>query len=382
MDSRSSRRYESSNSRDESNKSQRKEQLSIPPMRYKLTKLTQAQTLYQIAMRTSGFYDMSVNSANWVQRDVRSREFSSYGSLKAPEDMKLVNIITGDDDYYLKLTMKKHDVDYICYDNQENKFEFWGEYQCCVRSMNELRYRIEKVTLREGAKQYPVSNGCASNQYDDEGEPYPYARDNSYVYHEHGPEYYARDCYDHDAKRPREDFDNTYELPKKEEQYSKFASSQMSKMGFQPSCGLGRNNTGRVEPIDPVTDLGGRTSKNNFGFGFSGMVRVDQNGIVHKVEEESLASSPPPAPAKVQQPQCGVSRTMSNVFDEEEPTSYDLSRSMSIFTEEEKPSGGLSRSMSCTYYDEEPPSTLMSELSIIAEEEDTSIRRSMSITAD
>jgi hypothetical protein len=362
MDSRSSRRYESSNSRDESNNSHRREQLSIPPMRYKLTKLTQAQTLYQIAMRTSGFYDMSVNSADWVQRDVRSREFSSYGSLKAPEDMKLVDIITGDDDYYLKLTTKKHDVDYICYDSEDNKFEFWGEYQCCVRSMNELRYRIEKVTLREGAKQYPVSNGCASSQYYDEGERDPYARDpypcdNSYARDSHGRDSYFRDdSYGRDER--------TFETPKKEEQYSKFASAQMSKMGFQPSCGLGRNNTGRIAPIDPISDLGGRTANKLFGFGFSGMVRVDQDGVVRKVEEDTIASSPPPAPAKVEQPQCG------------------LSRSMSICPQEEKPSGGLSRSMSCTYYDEEPPSTLMSELSIVAEEEESSIGRSMSITAD
>ena len=368
MDSRSSRRYESSNSRDESNKSQRKEQLSIPPMRYKLTKLTQAQTLYQIAIRTVGFYDMSVNSADWVQRDVRSREFTSYGSLKAPEDMKLVDIITGDDDYYLKLTMKKHDVDYICYDNQENKFEFWGEYQCCVRSMNELRYRIEKVTLRESAKQYPISNGCASSQYYDDGERDPYDRD-SYGRYSYGRDSYGRDSYARDPE-PYEGPDSydredgTFDLPKKEEQYSKFANAQMSKMGFQPSHGLGRNNTGRVEPIDPVTDLGGRTANKLFGFGFSGMLKVDQDGVVHKVEVDTLASSPPPAPAKVEQVPCG------------------LSRSMSIVAEEHQPSGGLSRSMSCTYYDEEPPSTLMSELSIVAEEEESSIRRSMSITAD
>jgi hypothetical protein len=367
MDSRSSRRYESSNSRNESNNSHRREQLSIPPMRYKLTKLTQAQTLYQIAMRTSGFYDMSVNSADWVQRDVRSREFSSYGSLKAPEDMKLVDIITGEDDYYLKLTTKKHDVDYICYDREDNKFEFWGEYQCCVRSMNELRYRIEKVTLREGAKQYPVSNGCASNQYDDEGErdPYsrdPYPRDDSYARDSHGRDSYFRDD---SYGRDEYDCDSTFETPKKQEQYSKFASTQMSKMGFQPSYGLGRNNTGRVAPIDPVTDLGGRTGKNNFGLGFGGLIRVDQDGVVRKVEEESLASSPPPAPTKAKQPQS------------------DLLRSMSICPQEELPRCGLSRSMSCTYYDEEPPSTLMSELSIVAEEEEqSSMGRSMSITAD
>jgi hypothetical protein len=361
MDSRSSRRYETNNSRDESNSSQRKEHIHIPPMRYKLTKLTQAETLYQIAMKTSGFYDMSMNSVNWVQRDVRSREFSSFGSLKAPEDMKLVNIITGDNDYYLKLTMKKHDADYICYDTEKNQFLFWGEYQSCVRAMNEVRYRIEKIKLREATKSWPMSNG-ASSKYDDDGDRDPYARD-SYARDSYAPEpsdldeytcdlyprdeytcdLYPRDEYGPDAKRPRKDL---VDAPrKKEDNYSKFANTQMSKMGFESSHGLGRNNTGRLEPIDPVSDLGGRTVKNNFGFGFLGMVGVDKDGVIHKVELDDIASSPP--------------------------------------VQVEEPPFGISRSMSCSYYSEEPPCNMMEAMSIISEEEESrSMVRSMSTTAD
>jgi hypothetical protein len=384
MDSRSSRRYETNNSRDESNSSQRKEHIHIPPMRYKLTKLTQAETLYQIAMKTSGFYDMSVNSANWIQRDVRSREFSSFGSLKAPEDMKLVNIITGDNDYYLKLTMKKHDADYICYDTEKNQFLFWGEYQSCVRAMNEVRYRIEKIKLREATKSWPTSNG-ASSKYDDDGDRDPYARDSyardsyardsyardSYARDSYAPEpsdldeytcdLYPRDEYGPDAKRPRKDL---VDAPrKKEDNYSKFANTQMSKMGFESSHGLGRNNTGRLEPIDPVNDLGGRTVKNNFGFGFLGMVGVDKDGVVRKVELDDIASSPQPQP----QP--------------EEPLG--VSRSMSIMQEDDEEPLGISRSMSCSYYIEEPPCSMMQAMSIISEEEESrSMVRSMSITAD
>lgn len=130
----------------------------IPPMRYKLTKLTQGQTLVQIASKTQGFYEMSANSADWIQRDVRSREFSSFGSYPASYDSYVVDTIIGKDNYYLKITMKKHDMDYICYDKEKNEFQFWGDYLCCIRAMNELRYRIhtieERTKREEREKEY------------------------------------------------------------------------------------------------------------------------------------------------------------------------------------------------------------------------------------
>ena len=130
----------------------------IPPMRYKLTKLTQGQTLAQIASKTQGFYEMSVNSADWIQQDVRSREFSSYGSYPAPYDLYIVDKVVGKDNYYLKMTMKKHDMDYICHDPLNNVFQFWGEYQCCIRAMNEIRYRVhiieERTKREEREKEY------------------------------------------------------------------------------------------------------------------------------------------------------------------------------------------------------------------------------------
>lgn len=125
-----------------------REKVSMPPMRYKLTKLTQAQTLSKIASLTNGFYDLSVSSADWIQRDVRSREFSSFGSIKAPQSADAVKQIVGHDDYYLTLTTKNHNVDYIKYDQEKNEFHFWGEYQCCIKAMNELRYRIFKIESR------------------------------------------------------------------------------------------------------------------------------------------------------------------------------------------------------------------------------------------
>ena len=139
-----------------------KEQVKLPPIRYKLTKLTQAQTLKQIACKTSGFYDMSIISADWIQRDVRSREFSSYGTFPAPQDMKIVQTIIGEDNYYLKLTTKKHNMDYIYYDDENGEFQFWGEYQCCIRALNEIRYRIHKIETRM------VQKVVRSDNYDED----------------------------------------------------------------------------------------------------------------------------------------------------------------------------------------------------------------------
>ena len=124
------------------------EKISVPLMRYKLTRLTQAQTLSKIASLTSGFYDVSVSAADWIQRDVRSREFSSFGSIKAPHCVDTVKQIVGNEDYYLKLTMNKHFVDFIKHDSEKNEFHFWGDYQCCIKAMNELRYRICKIESR------------------------------------------------------------------------------------------------------------------------------------------------------------------------------------------------------------------------------------------
>jgi hypothetical protein len=147
----------------------------MPPMRYKLTKLTQAQTLSKIASLTNGFYDMSVGSADWIQRDVRSREFSSFGSIKSPQSTDAVKQIVGHDDYYLNLTMKKHNIDFIKYDQEKNEFHFWGEYQCCIRAMNELRYRIFKVEKRLPKPTVVPSPLCLASALPDTEEVMPYA---------------------------------------------------------------------------------------------------------------------------------------------------------------------------------------------------------------
>ena len=224
-----------------------KDPVKLPPMRYKLTKLTQAQTLLQIAIKTNGFCDMSANSADWIQRDVRSREFSSFGSIPAPKDMSVVEKIIGEDDYYLKLTTKNHEMDYICYDSETEEFQVWGEYQCCIRALNEIRYRIHKIETRLAM---PVQTVLRSDDYDEDTDPAKHFSD----YTEHFSDY---------AEQQSIPFEKVERVA-----YSKFATSQMTKMGNTLGKGLGAKGTGRIEPINPVSDLGGRTNKSTTGLGY------------------------------------------------------------------------------------------------------------------
>ena len=244
--------------------------VSIPPMRYKLTKLTQGQTLMQIAMKTQGFYSMSTRSADWVQRDVRNREFSSYGSYPAPKDIIVVVAVIGEDNYYLKLTMKNHDMDYICYDDEKNEFQFWGEYQCCIRSMNELRYRIEKVKNRmekdghttQLQKQWPVSNCSPVPNHDDRDD------NNNDNYCPPSPTFDFDIYYDNMYSSSLLANANTDNAPA-DISYSKVAVNQMQKMGFVEGSGLGSKNSGRLNPLNPVDDLGGRSYNHHHGLGFT-----------------------------------------------------------------------------------------------------------------
>ena len=263
------RQYEEKHRRQYEEKQRREEKkVSIPPMRYKLTKLTQAQTLTQIAMKTQGFYSMSTRSADWVQRDVRNREFSSYGSYPAPRDRSITHTIIGEDNYYLKLTMKNHDMDYICYDGDKNEFQFWGEYQCCIRAMNELRYRIEKVKNRmekdghrtQLQEQWPVSN-C--HDYDRDNNT-----DNNYC--PPSPTFDFDIYYDNMySSSVLDNANSTTANPPADISYSKVAVNQMQKMGFVEGSGLGSKNSGRLNPLNPVDDLGGRSYNHHHGLGFT-----------------------------------------------------------------------------------------------------------------
>ena len=249
----SRRREEPSRIREE------KEQLSIPPMRYKLTKLTQAETLTEIAIKTQGFYELSTYSADWIQRDVRSREFSSFGSLLMPRQTNVIDTVIGEDNYYLKLTMKNHNMDYICYDKDNNELQFWGEYQCCVNAMNELRYRLVKIQTRN-------DNINDKKHYDNKKWQWPVSR---YSPKEEQP---TERIVDQEIEQLN--FEHLQIGPIAAEtvldiSYSKIAVEQMNKMGFVQGAGLGATGTGRLTPVNPVEDLGGRPYNNHFGLGFT-----------------------------------------------------------------------------------------------------------------
>jgi hypothetical protein len=247
-------------------------------MRYKLSKRTQAQTLAEIAMKTSGFYDLSVKEADWVQRDVRSREFSSFSCLPVPRNCgdAIIKKIIGNDNYYLKLTTKTHDMDFICYDYSANEFQFWGEYQCCIKAMNEIRYRIQKVLNREVQDDEEVSGRLEDefDMYDIIDLPMPskpYYADDSYIPDTSFSQWHSYPVHD-DVEEPvqcdeaEEPIITDFE-PK--EQYSVVSKAQMSKMGYTEGTGLGLSQKGRLVPIDPIEELGGRTHNRHFGFGYT-----------------------------------------------------------------------------------------------------------------
>ena len=244
----------------------------LPPMRYKLTKLTQGQTLAQIASKTQGFYEMSVNSADWIQHDVRSREFSSYGSYPAPYDLYIVNKVVGKDNYYLKITMKKHDMDYICHDSVNNVFQFWGEYQCCIRAMNEIRYRvhtIEERTKREEREKEYMEKKRVEEEKKILEEKYPVSSGYS------KSSWIAGNEDDIDLSNDEVSF--SYIVPtivvdnasyNVDASYSLVAKKQMEKMGYVTGKGLGAANAGRLLPLKPVEDLGGRDYNASIGVGY------------------------------------------------------------------------------------------------------------------
>jgi len=125
----------------------RKPTIYVPKMRYHLEKQTAFDTLIQLSKLTHGFYDVPVDFAQWIIADVRSRNFTSFGYLPAPRSSSnLIKQVIGIEGYYLKLTTAKTGVDFIWHDHESNEFHFWGEHSCCIKAMNEIRYRISKIS--------------------------------------------------------------------------------------------------------------------------------------------------------------------------------------------------------------------------------------------
>jgi hypothetical protein len=135
---------------------QNKPKVIVPPMHYRLAKLTQHEALSQIGSLTRGLYDLPPDLANWIHWDITSRQFTSFGYIPAPPNVDMVKQIIGIDGYYLKLTTTNCGVDFIWHDRTTNEFHFWGEYQRCIKAMNQIRYRICKIV--ESYKNKPVEH--------------------------------------------------------------------------------------------------------------------------------------------------------------------------------------------------------------------------------
>lgn len=151
---------------------------------------------------------------------------SVYGHYAAPENKHLVAQINGQGGYFLKKTTAIANIYLIWYNPVKARYMFWGPSERTVRdAMNRLRGRIVK-----------------------------------YVVHLDRPH------------EPSEDRDGEYVVPAEptmDEHFGKSSQKLMNKMGFISGKGLGRNENGRTDPINPVKDLGGRMENRKFGLGYT-----------------------------------------------------------------------------------------------------------------
>ena len=121
-----------------------KKHVITPPLWFNLVKVSNYDMLSRISYLTNQFLDLPPELASWIIYDAHSRPFSFYGSIPAPPWNDVVKQIIGINGHYLKLTTQNCFVDFIWHDRARNEFQFWGDYQNCVKSMKEIRYRICK----------------------------------------------------------------------------------------------------------------------------------------------------------------------------------------------------------------------------------------------
>ena len=198
-------------------------------------------------------------------------------------DLYIVDKVVGKDNYYLKITMKKHDMDYICHDSVNNVFQFWGEYQCCIRAMNEIRHRvhtIEERTKREEREKEYMEKKRVEEEKKILEEKYPvssgYSKSSWVAGAWLAGAWLAGAC-DDNTDLSNDDVSFSYIEPtivvdnasyNVDASYSLVAKKQMEKMGYVMGKGLGAANAGRLLPLKPVEDLGGRDYNANIGVGY------------------------------------------------------------------------------------------------------------------
>ena len=200
---------------------------------------------YQVPEKSDYYYDESTNPIEEICKYTdnlehippeiryqmlseicRQKGSSVYGHYDAPPNKHLVAQINGQGGYFLKKTTTAANIYLIWYNPAKDRYMFWGPNERTVRdAMNRLRGRIVK-----------------------------------YVVHLDRPNERAAEDDGHEYIEPA--------VPTIDEQYGKSSQKLMNKMGFTSGKGMGRNETGRTEPINPIKDLGGRMENRQFGLGY------------------------------------------------------------------------------------------------------------------
>lgn len=202
---------------------------------------------YQVPEKSDYYYDESTNpieeickytdNLEYIPPEIRYQMLSEicrqkgssvYGHYDAPPNKHIVAQINGERGYFLKKTTTAANIYLIWYHPSKERYMFWGPSERTVRdAMNRIRGRIVK-----------------------------------YVVH-----------LDRPSKRTEEDVDEHDYVepvsPTFDEQFGKSSQKLMNKMGFTSGKGLGRNETGRTDPINPVKDLGGRMENRHHGLGYT-----------------------------------------------------------------------------------------------------------------
>ena len=161
----------------------------------------------------------------------RQKGSSVYGHYDAPPNKHIVAQINGERGYFLKKTTTAANIYLIWYHPSKERYMFWGPSERSVRdAMNRIRGRIVKHMVhldRQSERAYETAEDVDEMEY---VEPVP---------------------------------------PTFDEQFGKSSQKLMNKMGFTSGKGLGRNETGRTAPINPVKDLGGRMENRHYGLGYT-----------------------------------------------------------------------------------------------------------------
>ena len=98
--------------------------------------------------------------------------------------------------------------------------------------------------------------------------------------------------------------------PTFDEQFGKVSQEQMNKMGFISGKGLGSKHTGRIDPINPIKDIGGRMYNRRYGLGYTKPVPVPVPAVpvpavpvpAELVPVELVPDEPVPVPVEPAEP--------------------------------------------------------------------------------